>query len=119
MYVENPSEWGTKRTCGSCAAKFYDLRRRPAVCPKCQTEFVEPPKAKSRSSGATSGPARARNAATPFGHGQSPWAQRQGSHSPFTRAEGKVPDDGGVEDDVTEEKDVDATASDSEDGKSR
>jgi uncharacterized protein (TIGR02300 family) len=28
-------EWGTKRTCQSCAARFYDLKRAPIVCPKC------------------------------------------------------------------------------------
>jgi uncharacterized protein (TIGR02300 family) len=30
---------GEKQTCPSCGAKFYDLRKRPAVCPKCQTAF--------------------------------------------------------------------------------
>jgi len=28
-------EWGVKRTCQSCAARFYDLKRAPIVCPKC------------------------------------------------------------------------------------
>ncbi len=31
-------ELGTKRVCVSCAARFYDLTRQPAVCPKCNTE---------------------------------------------------------------------------------
>lgn len=30
-------EWGTKRTCHSCSAKFYDMRRDPVSCPKCGT----------------------------------------------------------------------------------
>ncbi len=30
-------EWGTKRTCQSCSAKFYDMRRDPVSCPKCGT----------------------------------------------------------------------------------
>jgi uncharacterized protein (TIGR02300 family) len=30
-------ELGTKRLCGSCAAKFYDLNKDPIVCPKCHT----------------------------------------------------------------------------------
>jgi uncharacterized protein (TIGR02300 family) len=30
-------ELGTKRLCGSCAAKFYDLGKDPIVCPKCHT----------------------------------------------------------------------------------
>ena len=32
-------ELGEKQICPNCAAKFYDLTRRPARCPKCQTEF--------------------------------------------------------------------------------
>ncbi|WP_339741140.1 TIGR02300 family protein [uncultured Maricaulis sp.] len=32
-------ELGSKRTCPKCAAKFYDLGRRPARCPKCAHEF--------------------------------------------------------------------------------
>ncbi|WP_417467706.1 TIGR02300 family protein [Maricaulis sp.] len=32
-------ELGSKRTCPKCAAKFYDLGRRPARCPKCGNEF--------------------------------------------------------------------------------
>lgn len=30
-------EWGTKRQCLSCAAKFYDLGHSPIVCPSCGT----------------------------------------------------------------------------------
>lgn len=33
-------ELGTKRDCPSCGAKFYDLSKSPAVCPKCKHEFV-------------------------------------------------------------------------------
>jgi uncharacterized protein (TIGR02300 family) len=33
-------ELGTKRLCGSCGAKFYDLGKDPIVCPKCETVFV-------------------------------------------------------------------------------
>lgn len=32
------AELGLKRTCVACGAKFYDLMRSPAVCPKCGTE---------------------------------------------------------------------------------
>ncbi|MCC7047942.1 MAG: TIGR02300 family protein, partial [Alphaproteobacteria bacterium] len=32
-------EWGVKRTCQSCAAVFYDLRRDPIICPKCGTQL--------------------------------------------------------------------------------
>ncbi len=29
------ASWGTKRTCQSCAARFYDLGKSPIKCPKC------------------------------------------------------------------------------------
>ncbi|MSO76623.1 MAG: TIGR02300 family protein [Alphaproteobacteria bacterium] len=28
-------EWGNKRACQGCGARFYDLRREAMVCPKC------------------------------------------------------------------------------------
>ena len=34
------AELGTKRTCPSCAARFYDLMKNPIVCPKCTANFV-------------------------------------------------------------------------------
>ena len=33
-------ELGTKRLCGNCGAKFYDLHHDPIVCPKCATAYV-------------------------------------------------------------------------------
>jgi uncharacterized protein (TIGR02300 family) len=36
--VANP-ELGQKQVCPNCQAKFYDLGRRPAHCPKCETDF--------------------------------------------------------------------------------
>jgi uncharacterized protein (TIGR02300 family) len=32
-------ELGLKRQCMSCGAKFYDLNKDPAVCPKCGTPY--------------------------------------------------------------------------------
>ncbi|MDB5416321.1 MAG: hypothetical protein JWR10_4656 [Rubritepida sp.] len=29
---------GLKRTCVACGAKFYDMAKQPAACPKCGTE---------------------------------------------------------------------------------
>lgn len=31
---------GTKRICSECGTRYYDLQRVPAICPKCDTEFV-------------------------------------------------------------------------------
>ena len=33
------AELGTKRHCGSCGAKFYDLGKTPILCPKCGSVF--------------------------------------------------------------------------------
>src|SRR5205085_3226773 len=35
----NKPELGTKRVCPSCAARFYDLQKRPIECPKCSFTF--------------------------------------------------------------------------------
>jgi uncharacterized protein (TIGR02300 family) len=36
--LANP-ELGSKQICPQCQAKFYDLNKRPAHCPKCAAEF--------------------------------------------------------------------------------
>ena len=36
--MANP-ELGAKQICPTCQSKFYDLGRRPAVCPKCGASF--------------------------------------------------------------------------------
>jgi uncharacterized protein (TIGR02300 family) len=43
-YQSNKAARGTKRTCHSCEARFYDLMRRPAVCPVCGIDqaFAQP-----------------------------------------------------------------------------
>ena len=33
-------EWGTKRSCQNCGAKFYDFNRDPIVCPNCGTVYL-------------------------------------------------------------------------------
>jgi uncharacterized protein (TIGR02300 family) len=37
-HVADP-QLGAKQVCPNCQAKFYDLTRRPAHCPKCDTDF--------------------------------------------------------------------------------
>jgi len=32
-------EWGVKRACLSCGCGFYDLRKSPIICPKCEAKF--------------------------------------------------------------------------------
>ena len=39
---------GFKRICTSCGTRFYDMNKRPIVCPSCETEFTNEFKVKSR-----------------------------------------------------------------------
>lgn len=39
---------GLKRICMSCGARFYDLNKKPIICPGCATEFTGEIKVKSR-----------------------------------------------------------------------
>lgn len=32
-------EWGRKRICPSCGAKYYDFKKSPIICPSCGAEF--------------------------------------------------------------------------------
>ena len=33
------AEWGSKRVCPSCSARYYDMKKNPPVCPSCGTVF--------------------------------------------------------------------------------
>ncbi len=51
-------EWGTKRECLKCGARYYDLRRDPIVCPKCDSVYeAEPAKGKARAAAEDAAPA--------------------------------------------------------------
>jgi len=57
-------ELGTKRLCGNCGAKFYDLSKTPIVCPNCDTVFeVAPVPTRSRPDSAAARAAAAAAAA--------------------------------------------------------
>jgi uncharacterized protein (TIGR02300 family) len=32
-------EWGSKRVCPNCGARYYDMHRDPITCPKCGSAF--------------------------------------------------------------------------------
>jgi uncharacterized protein (TIGR02300 family) len=38
---------GTKHTCFKCSTKFYDLRKAPAICPKCGADQKDSPALKA------------------------------------------------------------------------
>ena len=46
-------EWGVKRTCLSCGARFYDLQREPIVCPACGASVDAAAQSKPRRARAT------------------------------------------------------------------
>ena len=33
------AEWGTKRICPSCGARYYDMKKKTPVCPSCNTAY--------------------------------------------------------------------------------
>ena len=37
----NNSIKGEKHICSNCGQKFFDLNKRPIVCPKCNTEVLD------------------------------------------------------------------------------
>ena len=39
---------GEKLTCSSCGARFYDLNKTPAICPKCDAENQRPKVTKAK-----------------------------------------------------------------------
>ena len=49
-------EWGSKRQCHNCGARFYDLNRAEVVCPKCGTVYDPDAVLKSRRSRPTPAP---------------------------------------------------------------
>ena len=61
--VVTKPNWGLKRTCQSCGARFYDLSKDPIVCPKCSTEFD--PEAVWKTKRAKAAPAAPRPAPKP------------------------------------------------------
>jgi uncharacterized protein (TIGR02300 family) len=59
-------ELGTKRFCGGCGAKFYDLSKDPITCPKCGTGVeVVMPVSRGRTNAAAAAAAAASAARTP------------------------------------------------------
>jgi len=45
--VVNP-DWGIKRTCHACGAKYYDFKKKTPTCPSCSTHFDPEALLKSR-----------------------------------------------------------------------
>lgn len=92
------AELGTKRLCPNCGAKYYDLNRDPAVCPRCGTEFEVPAAAKAR-------PQTARPAAAQ----EEPEAETEAPAAEFVsleEADEEATDSGAVKIDLGEDDEV-------------
>jgi uncharacterized protein (TIGR02300 family) len=95
-------ELGTKRLCGSCGAKFYDLGKDPIVCPKCGTVFeIVVPVARGRAAEAAAAAAAGAAAAA-------------AAAAKTKEAEAEVPETADVE--LVSLEDADAEATGKKDG---
>lgn len=45
-----PAERGLKRICMNCGTRFYDMNKRPIICPSCAMEYNPEAKVKTRRS---------------------------------------------------------------------
>ncbi|MDI7775916.1 TIGR02300 family protein [Asticcacaulis sp. EMRT-3] len=84
---------GTKQVCPNCTAKFYDLGKHPAHCPRCDFEFDQEEVVRTRRS-------RARPVEPDYED-----TDEDGEELAKTKAKGKTPGD---EDDDDEEPEVTA-----------
>ena len=90
-------EWGVKRSCTSCGAKFYDLRRDPIICPKCDTALDPAAVGKSQRAKA---PAAVKEAPT------KPAKKAEMEDDDLIVAEDDSLDDDSLEDDSLEDVDI-------------
>ena len=86
-------ELGTKRLCGNCAAKFYDLGKEPIVCPKCHTVLQLVTSARGRPEPARAQPAAEEETQAP----ETQEAEFVSLEEADAEAEGKKTAEGAVE----------------------
>ena len=94
-------ELGTKRLCGNCAAKFYDLGKDPIVCPKCHTVLQLAALTRSRPE-----PARAQAAAEEVVVPETQEAEFVSLEEADAEVEGKKAPEGEVVDGADEEIEI-------------
>ncbi len=109
-------EWGAKHLCRSCGARFYDLRRDPFVCPKCDAAQDPDPADKPRRSTAPEPapkpkPAAEQRQATPGGEAPIPDDEDKTKGADIIEDPAELGDD---EDDMAEV--VDSSRSKDEEG---
>ena len=95
-------DWGTKRECQNCGARFYDLKRQPITCPKCEAVFVP----------AESGQASARSKSAAIGKVAAPKPAAVESNDVETAAAGDAKDTEADDTDAAKAEEPDALIDD-------
>ena len=86
------ADWGEKRECAGCGARYYDLGKNPPQCPSCGAEYRPPTRA---------GGARAA-------------APAEAKPAPVAKPKAAAPDDELVADDDDDDDDDDLLEDDDE-----
>ncbi|NWG93330.1 MAG: TIGR02300 family protein [Parvularculaceae bacterium] len=111
----NKPELGVKRDCPSCGARFYDLNKEPAHCPKCDHEFIPEallkPRKPRREDEAAEG-----EAATPKPAAEVPLdAAEKEQKAPKSKKKPGLDEDEGAEEDLGDVDDIDIDIDDDDD----
>ncbi len=104
--MNNP-KWGTKRQCQECGARFYDLRRPKAVCPKCDAPLKAEVQPKAKRAIAT--PDKVEAPAPPDEAAKKPEAVAESAEDKAIKEFNvEIPDAASLDDDDEEDKDENA-----------
>ncbi len=104
--MNNP-KWGTKRQCQECGARFYDLRRSKATCPKCDAPFKADAQPKAKRAIAT--PDKVEAPAPPVEAAAKPKAIAESAEDKAIKEfKVEIPDAAGLDDDDEKDKDENA-----------
>ena len=98
------ADWGTKRICQSCGAKYYDLKRTPIVCPKCGTAFDPDASLRARKVKAPK-PAKAAPAARPDDDEDEVESEEEETAAGDDEEEGEVSLDAMADDELADDDD--------------
>src|SRR5215470_11452114 len=93
-------EWGAKRICPSCGARYYDLHRDPIICPKCGTQYDPEALLKTR----RKAPAPAPEPEVEKKKPAVPEAEPEAETEEAEPAESETPAEGGTEQEEEEEE---------------
>jgi len=108
-------ELGVKRDCPQCGARFYDLNKEPAHCPKCDHEFIPEALLKPRKPRREDEPAEGEAAAKPTSEVSLAAAEKEQKAPPSKRKPGLDDEGGEEEEDIEDLEDIDIDIDDDDD----